>query len=263
MTFVQVIDYETTRFDEMNALIDRWAEQSSGRRTATHTMIGQDREARNHYVDMVEFASYEEAMRNSQLPETDRMFQEMVSLCEGMPKFMNLDVVRDEHLNKQLANRVFQEAAMAGDMSVLDECFAVNYIDHDAGKEESTVIGREGMRSDLEMWRAAFDMTFEPTARWPRATWSRRCGTGAAPTRESSWGSHRPGRRTRCPGPPPSGAWTERSPKAGGTTTPEPATPDGRDRNALRNLSPEHGEGPAPRLRNGAFDVERDQWLWP
>ncbi|WKV72323.1 ester cyclase [Streptomyces sp. PCS3-D2] len=164
MTFVQVIDYETTRFDEMNALIDRWAEQSSGRRTATHTMIGQDREARNHYVDMVEFASYEEAMKNSQLPETDRMFQEMVALCEGMPTFVNLDVVRDEHLNKQLVNRAFKEAVAGGDMGVLDECFAVNYIDHDASKEESTVIGRQNMHADVEMWRAAFDMTFEPTA---------------------------------------------------------------------------------------------------
>ncbi|MEU8776771.1 ester cyclase [Streptomyces sp. NPDC048606] len=164
MTFVQMIDYETTRFDEMNALIDRWAEQSSGRRTATHTMIGQDREARNHYVDMVEFASYEAAMKNSRLPETDRMFQEMVALCEGMPTFMNLDVVRDQHLNKQLCERVFKEAAMAGDMDVLDECFAANYIDHDVSKEESTVIGREGMRSDMEIWRAAFDMTFEPVA---------------------------------------------------------------------------------------------------
>ncbi|MGW2581678.1 ester cyclase [Streptomyces virginiae] len=164
MTFAQVIDYETRRFDEMNALIDRWAEQSSGRRTATHTMIGQDREARNHYVDMVEFASYEEAMKNSQLPETDRMFQEMVALCEGMPKFMNLDVVRDEHLNKQLAQRVFEEAAMSGNMGVLDECFATNYIDHDVSKTESTVIGREAMRSDMETWRAAFGMTFEPLA---------------------------------------------------------------------------------------------------
>ncbi|MCX4527592.1 MULTISPECIES: ester cyclase [unclassified Streptomyces] len=164
MTFVQVIDYETKRFDEMNALIDRWAEQSSGKRTATHTMIGQDREARNHYVDMVEFASYEDAMKNSHLPETDRMFQQMVALCEGMPKFMNLDVVRDEHLNKQLVNRVFQEAVTDGNMSVLDECFAANYIDHDASKEESTVVGRDGMRSDMQTWRAAFDMNFEPVA---------------------------------------------------------------------------------------------------
>ncbi|MET9603814.1 ester cyclase [Streptomyces sp. NPDC006512] len=165
MTFVQVIDYETRRFDEMNALIDRWAEQSSGRRTATHTMIGQDRDARTHYVDMVEFPSYEDAMRNSHLPETDRMFQEMVALCEGMPKFVNLDVVRDEHLNKQLVERVFQEALMGGDMTVLDECFATNYIDHDASKEESTVIGREAMRADVETWRSAFHMTFEPVAR--------------------------------------------------------------------------------------------------
>ncbi|MFD9455969.1 ester cyclase [Streptomyces sp. NPDC059985] len=165
MTFVQVIDYETRRFAEMNALIDRWAEQSSGRRTATRALLGQDREARNHYVDMVEFASYEEAMANSHLPETERMFQEMVALCEGMPKFMNLDVVRDQHLNKQLVERVFQEVIMGGDMGVLDECFAANYIDHDISKEEPTAIGREGMRSDIENWRGAFTMTFEPMAR--------------------------------------------------------------------------------------------------
>lgn len=53
---------------------------------------------------------------------------------------------------------------MGGNMGVLDECFATNYIDHDVSKTESTVIGREAMRSDMETWRAAFDMTFEPLA---------------------------------------------------------------------------------------------------
>ncbi|MFD9303841.1 ester cyclase [Streptomyces sp. NPDC060048] len=163
MTFVQVIDYETTRFDEMNALIDRWAEQSSGRRTVTHTMIGKDRDARTHFVDLVEFPSYEEAMRNSQLPETDRMFQEMVALCEGMPKFMNLDVVRDEHLNVQLVNRLYDEVAMKGDMAVIEEIFATDYLDHDIGNPEDKT-GREGIREDVQSWRDGFDFTFTRNA---------------------------------------------------------------------------------------------------
>ncbi|WP_306432424.1 ester cyclase [Streptomyces sp. A1136] len=156
-----MIDYETKRFEEMNALIDRWAEQASGRRTVTHTMIGRDRDAKTHYVDLVEFPSYEEAMRNSQLPETDRMFQEMVALCEGMPKFMNLDVVRDEYLNKLLVNRIFEELAEKGNFDVMEECVAADYMEHDMMRQPGTGDGREGLRRSMTMWRDAFDFTFD------------------------------------------------------------------------------------------------------
>lgn len=163
MTFVQVIDYETRRFDEMNALIDRYAEQTSGKRTVTHTMIGRDRDSQTHYVDLVEFPSYEEAMKNSHLPETDRMFQEMVALCEGMPKFMNLDVVRDEYLNKLVVNRMFEECILKGDFAVLDECLAADYKDHDIMESEGQSDGRDGMRQTISTWREAFDFSFEQT----------------------------------------------------------------------------------------------------
>ncbi|CAM5551449.1 hypothetical protein SAVIM338S_04469 [Streptomyces avidinii] len=164
MTFVQVIDYETTRFDEMNALIDRWAEQASGRRTVTHTLIGRDRDSRTHFVDLVEFPSYEDAMRNSQLPETDRMFQEMTALCEGMPKFMNLDVVRDEHLNKLVASRMFDEIAAKGDLSAIEECYTAGYVDHEMMQEEGRGDGRDGVARTVGMWRDAFgSMAFDLT----------------------------------------------------------------------------------------------------
>ncbi len=163
MTFVQVIDYETSRFDEMNALIDRYTEQTSGRRTVTHTMIGRDRDAGTHYVDLVEFPSYEEAMKNSRLPETDLMFQEMVALCEGMPTFMNLDVVRDEHFNKLVARRVFEDIACKGDLDAVDACFAAGYTDHDVMEAPGGSDGRDGMRRAIGMWRDAFDFSFDLT----------------------------------------------------------------------------------------------------
>lgn len=163
MTFVQVIDYETSRFDEMNALIDRYTEQTSGRRTVTHTMIGRDRTSGTHYLDLVEFPSYEEAMKNSRLPETDLMFQEMVALCEGMPKFMNLDVVRDEHLNKAVAQRVFEDIVGKGDLDAIDECFAAGYTDHDIMEARGGSDGRDGMRRTIGMWRDAFDCSFDMT----------------------------------------------------------------------------------------------------
>ncbi|MBT2445822.1 ester cyclase [Streptomyces sp. ISL-43] len=163
MTFVQVIDYETERFDEMNALIDRWAEQASGKRTVTHTLIGRDRDSQTHYLDLVEFPSYEDAMKNSQLPETDRMFQEMVALCEGMPKFMNLDVVRDEYLNKIVVNRLLDEVIGKGDFDVIDECVAADYVTHDIMESEGQGGGREGIRQTIGMWRNAFDLKLDVT----------------------------------------------------------------------------------------------------
>ncbi|MEU9142642.1 ester cyclase [Streptomyces sp. NPDC048349] len=160
MTFVQIIDYKTSRQDDLTQLLDRYVSQSQGKRTVTHSIVGKDRENENHYVDVVEFPSYEEAMKNSQLPETDKMFQEMVALCEGMPSFTNLDVVRDEHLNKMLAARMFDELAMSGDRSVAEEIFASDYADHDMVKADTNAQGIDALMADLDMWRSAFEMSF-------------------------------------------------------------------------------------------------------
>ncbi|MDD9378309.1 ester cyclase [Streptomyces sp. ZAF1911] len=159
MTFVQIVDYETTQPEAVNDLLDRYVEQTQGRRTVLASRVAQDRDSKTHYVDVVEFPSYEAAMKNSQLPETDRMFQEMVALCEGMPKFTNLDVVRDEHLNTMLVNRFYDEIAMKGDMSVIEEVFAADYHDHDIGNPVDKM-GPEGIREDVTTWRSAFDFSF-------------------------------------------------------------------------------------------------------
>ena len=44
------------------------------------------------YVIVVEFPSYEDAMRNSALPETSEFAGRMMALCDGPPTFRNLDV---------------------------------------------------------------------------------------------------------------------------------------------------------------------------
>ncbi|MFK0232238.1 ester cyclase [Streptomyces vinaceus] len=159
MTFVQIVDYETSRPEAVNEVIDRYLTKTKGRRTVSHSVVGRDRESDTHFLDIVEFPSYEAAMKNSHLPETDTMFQEMTALCDGMPRFTNLDVVRDEHLNTLLANRMFEEVATKGDMSVVDEIFAADYRDHDISRPEVKV-GRDGIREDVQAWRRAFDFTF-------------------------------------------------------------------------------------------------------
>ncbi|MEV7522866.1 ester cyclase [Streptomyces sp. NPDC091371] len=163
MTFVQIVDYETKQPEALNALLDKYVAQSQGKRTLTHSIVGKDRESENHYVDVVEFPSYEEAMKNSNLPETDRMFKEMVALCDGMPTFTNLDVVRDEHTNTMLVNRMFEDIAMKGDMSVIPEIFAEDYHDHDISNPVDKM-GHAAIREDSEMWRSAFDFSFTKDA---------------------------------------------------------------------------------------------------
>jgi predicted ester cyclase len=160
MKFVQIVDYKTRQFDDMNALMDKWAEQTKGKRTATHSLIGKDRTDSSHYVDIVEFPSHEEAMENSRLPETDKIFQEMVALCDGIPTFSDFDVVRDEQLNAALCRRFFHEIAVGGNLDAIDEVFAPDYRDHDIIKEEDTTTGSDVIRSDVTTWRAAFDFTF-------------------------------------------------------------------------------------------------------
>ncbi|MFI2370641.1 ester cyclase [Streptomyces sp. NPDC018833] len=161
MKFVQIIDYKTDRFDGVNALMDQWVEKTKGRRTTSHLIMGKDRSEGSHYVDIVEFPSYEEAMRNSKLPETDRIFQEMVALCDGMPSFTDLDVVRDDQLNTAAARRFFHEIAVGGNLDAIDEIFAADYIDHDVANEAESEVGSDVIRRDLTMWRDAFDFTFE------------------------------------------------------------------------------------------------------
>ncbi|MFC7260975.1 ester cyclase [Streptomyces lutosisoli] len=159
MTFVQLIDCKTSRFDEMNQLMDTWVEQTKGKRTATHDVIGKDRSDATHYIEIVEFPSYEEAMRNSNLPETDRIFREMVALCDELPTFTDLDVVRDEQLYSANIRRFFETIAAKGALSPLNDLIAENYHDHDPANEQDT-IGLDAVRREIEMWRGAFDFTF-------------------------------------------------------------------------------------------------------
>lgn len=159
MTFVQLIDCRTSRFDEMNQLMDTWVEQTRGKRTATHSVIGKDRSDATHFIEIVEFPSFEEAMRNSNLPETDRVFQEMVALCDGLPTFTDLDVVRDEQLFAASIRRFFETLAGPGELPPLNGLMVESYHDHDPANEQDT-IGLDAMRREIEMWRGGFDFTF-------------------------------------------------------------------------------------------------------
>ncbi|AHH95788.1 hypothetical protein GCM10010174_46600 [Kutzneria viridogrisea] len=98
MTFIQLIQYRTTQPEEVGELLDRWIATSAGKRTATRTRVTRDRNEPTSYVEVLEFPSYELAMANSTMPETNAIHERFVELCEEGPTFVDLDVLRDEAL---------------------------------------------------------------------------------------------------------------------------------------------------------------------
>ena len=93
MAFVQIIEMQTSRIDEVQKLMDGWVAATKGKRTAHRAVLAQDRDRPGTYVQIVEFPSFEEAMANSALPETSNVAEQMEKLCDGPAGFRNLDVV--------------------------------------------------------------------------------------------------------------------------------------------------------------------------
>ena len=98
MSFIQFIEFRPGKnLAEMQKLMEEWEKATEGKRTAQRAYLTQDRNDPGTYVQVVVFPSYEEAMKNSQLPETSAFAEKMMSMAEGPAKFRDLDVV-DERL---------------------------------------------------------------------------------------------------------------------------------------------------------------------
>jgi hypothetical protein len=95
MAFVQIIQFRTSRPDEMQAAADEWERATEGRRTVRRRILCRDRDQEGQFLNIVFFDSYEEAMANSALPETDALSKKLMALADGPPTFSNLEVIQD------------------------------------------------------------------------------------------------------------------------------------------------------------------------
>ena len=93
--FAQLIEWKTSRFDEVEKLNDEWRERFP-KMGPTRILVCSDRDDPGSYVTMVESSSYEEAMENSRGPATSEYAEKMAALSDGPPIFHNLDIVRVE-----------------------------------------------------------------------------------------------------------------------------------------------------------------------
>ena len=89
--FVQIIEYQTSRFDEVKALGVERARTDTGS-LARRVTATEDRDRPGTYLTIVEFDSYDDAMANSKRPETQQFAEQMQKLADGPPRFYNLDV---------------------------------------------------------------------------------------------------------------------------------------------------------------------------
>jgi hypothetical protein len=93
--FIQIIEIKTSRIDEVDSLIEE-RRAGGGPMPMVRATMTADRDQPDRYLSILEFDSYEEAMENSNHPETAEIAQRVASLCDEPPKFRNLDVRRIE-----------------------------------------------------------------------------------------------------------------------------------------------------------------------
>src|SRR5882724_8497520 len=91
--FIQIIELRTARIDEVRAIVDDYRASIGDDNTARRSTVTQDRDNPGTYLNVVEFDSYESAMKNSARPATQQLAEQMAKLCDAPPKFRNLDVV--------------------------------------------------------------------------------------------------------------------------------------------------------------------------
>lgn len=98
MTFIQMMDYATSKPDEMEQVAEEWERATDGKRTANRIVRTRYRDDPNRYCDLVFFDSHEAAMENSELPETQEYAKKEQDLVDGEITYVNLDVVEDRQL---------------------------------------------------------------------------------------------------------------------------------------------------------------------
>ena len=95
MEFVQIIEYQTTKPEEMQAAGEAYRASRDDLPDNAQVVVTKDRDRENTYLMIVRFPSYEVAMENSQREDTTALSQKMGSLTDGPPTFRNLDVLME------------------------------------------------------------------------------------------------------------------------------------------------------------------------
>ncbi|MDH2429095.1 hypothetical protein [Sphaerisporangium sp. TRM90804] len=96
MSVVQILEFDTKRADEVQSLMNEWRTQTQAKSPVKQGLVAKHHVRPDHYMAILEFPTYEDAQRNSKLPETDQFNANLAKLCDGKVALSDYDVIRDK-----------------------------------------------------------------------------------------------------------------------------------------------------------------------
>jgi hypothetical protein len=95
MAFIQIVEFRTSRFDELQELGREYESHIGGDNRVRRALLCRDRNDPARHLNIVFFDSHDEAMANSEEAVTQDFAAKMAALVDGDPIFHDLDVVED------------------------------------------------------------------------------------------------------------------------------------------------------------------------
>jgi hypothetical protein len=95
MAFIEIIEFRTSDIERARQLNDEWWRATEGKRTVRREMLARDCSDPSRCFAVVFFDSYESAMENSDLPETQASAEQYMKMSDEPPVFYDLDIVED------------------------------------------------------------------------------------------------------------------------------------------------------------------------
>ena len=95
MAFMQIIEFRTTDIDSARRVNDEWWRATEGKRTVRRELLAHDRSDPSRFFAVVFFDSFESAMENSGLPDTQAAAEQYAKMSDLPPVFFDLDILED------------------------------------------------------------------------------------------------------------------------------------------------------------------------
>lgn len=94
MPYMQLVEFDTQRgTQEVKGALDTWLNETKGQRALQMAVVASDHDRPNHYWELLEFPSRQEAEMASGMPETKAAYNRWSGLLDGEPTFHNLDII--------------------------------------------------------------------------------------------------------------------------------------------------------------------------
>ncbi len=93
--FMQIIEFRTSDIKGVRRTDQEWMQATEGKRTVRRQLLARDRTDPGRYFAIEFFDSYESAMENNDLPETQAAAEQYMKLSDDEPTFYDLDIIEE------------------------------------------------------------------------------------------------------------------------------------------------------------------------